>query len=393
MPIRHDLGRLALKARISIVSTLRAIAAIIALCGAAFAAGPTAAHELRPAIATATLDRSGSIELRVTLNLEAYVAGIGAQRSDSAEAPPEYERLRAATPEALRAAFEPLAENFVAGLTLAFDGAAAALTLTDVAVPEVGDVGVARISTLVLTATAPAGAASMTFAAPEGLGTTVFRAVRVGDDTPFFSAFQPAGEATGPIALDGAIQGSGLASLAKYVRIGFEHIVPKGLDHILFVVGLFLLSPHLRPLLRQVTGFTLAHSVTLALGIYGVVRISPAIVEPLIAASIVFVAVENLFTDRLQRWRPAVVFGFGLLHGLGFAGVLKEIGLPSAQFVTALIGFNLGVEFGQLAVISACFLFVGFWFRHRHWYRRAVTMPASAAVAIVATVWFFERIA
>jgi HupE / UreJ protein len=385
-----------LTTRISIVSTLRAIAAIIALWGGTFAAGPTAAHELRPAIATATLDRSGAIELRVTLNLEAYVAGIGAQHSNTAEAPQaaEYDRLRAAAPEALRAAFEPLAKDFAAGLNLAFDGGAAALTLTDVAVPDVGDVEVARISTLVLTTTAPAGAASMTFAAPEGLGATAFRAVRVGEGTPFFSAFQRAGEATGPIALDGvAIGESGLASFAKYARIGFEHIVPKGLDHILFVVGLFLLSRHLRPLMWQVTGFTLAHSVSLALGIYGVVRISPAIVEPLIAASIVFVAVENLFTERLQRWRPAVVFGFGLLHGLGFAGVLKEIGLPSTQFVTALIGFNLGVELGQLAVVAACFLGVGVWFRHRQWYRRAVTMPASAAIALVATVWFFERIA
>jgi HupE / UreJ protein len=385
-----------LTTRISIVSTLRAIAAIIALWGGTFAAGPTAAHELRPAIATATLDRSGAIELRVTLNLEAYVAGIGAQHSNTAEAPQaaEYDRLRAAAPEALRAAFEPLAKDFAAGLNLAFDGGAAALTLTDVAVPDVGDVEVARISTLVLTATAPAGAASMTFAAPEGLGATAFRAVRVGEGTPFFSAFQRAGEATGPIALDGGSIGeSGLASFAKYARIGFEHIVPKGLDHILFVVGLFLLSRHLRPLMWQVTGFTLAHSVSLALGIYGVVRISPAIVEPLIAASIVFVAVENLFTDRLQRWRPAVVFGFGLLHGLGFAGVLKEIGLPSTQFVTALIGFNLGVELGQLAVVAACFLGVGVWFRHRHWYRRAVTMPASAAIALVATIWFVERIA
>jgi hypothetical protein len=382
--------------RISIVSTLRAIAAIIALWGGTFAAGPTAAHELRPAIATATLDRSGAIELRVTLNLEAYVAGIGTQHSNTAEAPQaaEYDRLRAAAPEALRAAFEPLAKDFAAGLNLAFDGGAAALTLTDVAVPDVGDVEVARISTLVLTTTAPAGAASMTFAAPEGLGATAFRAVRVGEGTPFFSAFQRAGEATGPIALDGvAIGESGLASFAKYVRIGFEHIVPKGLDHILFVVGLFLLSRHLRPLMWQVTGFTLAHSVSLALGIYGVVRISPAIVEPLIAASIVFVAVENLFTDRLQRWRPAVVFVFGLLHGLGFAGVLKEIGLPSTQFVTALIGFNLGVELGQLAVVAACFLGVGVWFRHRQWYRRAVTMPASAAIALVAMVWFVERIA
>ena len=291
-----------MKARISIVSTLRAIAAIITLCGGTFAAEPTAAHELRPAIATATLDRSGTVELRVTLNLEAHIAGIGALRSDSVKAPPEYERLRAATPEALRAAFEPLAQEVVAGLKLAFDGTAATLTLADVAVPEVGDAKIARISTLVLTATAPAGAASMTFAAPEGLGTTVFRVARAGEGRPFFSAFQLAGEATGPIPLDGAIGGSALASLAKYVRIGFAHIVPNGLDHILFVVGLFLLSRHLRPLMGQVTAFTLAHSVTLALGIYGVVRISPAIVEPLIAASIVFVAVGSSRFDSRQ-WR------------------------------------------------------------------------------------------
>jgi hypothetical protein len=215
----------------------------------------------------------------------------------------------------------------------------------------------------------------------------------VGDAAPFFSAFQQAGATTRPIPLDAAIAGGGWSGLADYIVIGFEHIVPKGLDHILFVVGLFLLSPSLRPLMWQVTGFTLAHSVTLALGIYGVVRISPAIVEPLIAASIVFVAVENLFTNRLQRWRPFVVFGFGLLHGLGFAGVLAEVGLPPPQFLQALIGFNLGVELGQLTVIAACFLAVGLWFRHRRWYRGAITMPASALVALVAAFWFFERIA
>jgi hypothetical protein len=131
----------------------------------------------------------------------------------------------------------------------------------------------------------------------------------------------------------------------------------------------------------------------LALGIYGVVSVPAAIVEPLIAASIIFVAVENLFTDRLHRWRPVAVFGFGLLHGLGFAGVLSDVGLPRAQFVTGLIGFNVGVELGQLAVIAACFLGVGLWFRHRHWYRRAVAMPASLAVAVVAAYWFVERVA
>ena len=168
--------------------------------------------------------------------------------------------------------------------------------------------------------------------------------------------------------------------------------MPKGLDHILFVVGLFLLSTKLGSLLWQVTAFTLAHTVTLALGILGYVSISPAIVEPLIALSIVYVAVENIMTDKLHRWRPVIVFCFGLLHGLGFAGVLQEIGLSSTHFVTGLIAFNVGVELGQLTVIAICFLAVGFWFGSKLWYRRLITTPASIGIAVIASWWVFERV-
>ena len=118
------------------------------------------------------------------------------------------------------------------------------------------------------------------------------------------------------------------------------------------MLGLFLLSTQLGPLLWQVSAFTLAHTVTLALGAMGLVTISGSIVEPLIAASIVYVAFENILARGLTRWRPFVVFGFGLLHGLGFASVLGEFGLPEAQFIPALIGFNVGVEVGQLTVIA-----------------------------------------
>ena len=173
---------------------------------------------------------------------------------------------------------------------------------------------------------------------------------------------------------------------------GFDHIVPKGLDHILFVIGLFLLSVRLGPLLWQVTSFTIAHSITLALGALGLVSISPDVVEPLIAASIVFVALENLATDRLKPWRPALVFGFGLLHGLGFASVLAEFGMPNAHFLTALVAFNVGVELGQFAVVAACYGLVGYWFGRRPWYRRAVVWPASLGIAAVAAFWFLERV-
>lgn len=119
----------------------------------------------------------------------------------------------------------------------------------------------------------------------------------------------------------------------------------------------------LRPLFWQVTSFTVAHTITLALGATGMIQISPAVVEPLIAASIVYVCIENMVSDKLQLWRPAVVFGFGLLHGLGFAGVLSEIGIASNFFISALVSFNVGVYLGQIFVILLCFFTVGFWFR------------------------------
>ena len=167
--------------------------------------------------------------------------------------------------------------------------------------------------------------------------------------------------------------------------------MPKGLDHILFVVGLFLLAPRLRPLAVQISTFTLAHSITLALGAIGLLRISPSIVEPLIALSIVFVCVENFITVRLSKWRIVTVFSFGLLHGLGFASVLDEVGLAAGNFVTALLGFNVGVELGQLLVVAACLLSVGLWFGSKGWYRSRISQPASIVVGLIGAYWFVQR--
>lgn len=178
----------------------------------------------------------------------------------------------------------------------------------------------------------------------------------------------------------------------QYLVLGFEHILPKGLDHILFVLGIFLLSPRWRPVLLQVTTFTIAHSITLGLTIYGIVSLSPAIVEPLIALSITYVAVENLFTSTLKPWRIALVFAFGLLHGMGFAGVLSELGLPRSEFFTALVTFNLGVEAGQLAVIALALVAVGWWRRGEAGrYRRWVVVPASVLIAICGAWWTITR--
>ncbi|MEO8216476.1 MAG: HupE/UreJ family protein [Acidobacteriota bacterium] len=178
----------------------------------------------------------------------------------------------------------------------------------------------------------------------------------------------------------------------QYLVLGYTHIVPKGLDHILFVLGIFLLNTRIRSILAQVTAFTVAHSITLGLTIYGVVSLSPRIVEPLIALSIAYVAIENLTTSELKPWRIAIVFVFGLLHGMGFAGVLRDLGLPRSEFLTALVTFNIGVEAGQLSVIAVASLLVARWFNDRVWYRRHIVIPASLVIAITGLYWTVTRI-
>ena len=177
----------------------------------------------------------------------------------------------------------------------------------------------------------------------------------------------------------------------QYLWLGYTHILPKGLDHILFVLGIFLLSPHWKTMLLQVTAFTVAHSITLALSIYGVVSLPPRIVEPLIALSIAYVAIENIVTRQLKPWRLALVFTFGLLHGLGFAGVLRDLGLPREEFLTALVTFNLGVEGGQLTVIALALAAVGA-FMNKGWYRQRVVIPASIAIAATGLYWTLVRV-
>jgi hypothetical protein len=176
----------------------------------------------------------------------------------------------------------------------------------------------------------------------------------------------------------------------SYFRLGVEHIVPLGADHALFVAGLFLSAATVRTLVWQVSAFTVAHALTLALMATGAVQARAAVVEPLIALSIVAVAVENIATRGFHWRRPLLVFAFGLLHGLGFGGALAALGLPADDLLVGLLGFNLGVEVGQLIVIATLFALLG-WFRQAPWYRARVVVPASVVIAAVGAYWSIQR--
>jgi hydrogenase/urease accessory protein HupE len=179
--------------------------------------------------------------------------------------------------------------------------------------------------------------------------------------------------------------------VGRFLKLGFTHILPEGLDHILFVLGLFFFSTLFRPLLLQVTAFTIAHSITLGLSLLGIFSLPSRLVEPLIALSIAVVALENIFFRKMRPSRLLIVFGFGLVHGLGFAGVLKGLGLPENQFLKVLISFNLGVEGGQLAVIALAAAMTG-WMWKKPWYFKRVVVPASALIAAIGLYWFVQRI-
>lgn len=185
-----------------------------------------------------------------------------------------------------------------------------------------------------------------------------------------------------------------LETFGLYIKIGVQHILPGGLDHILFVLAMFFSTRRLRPLLIQVSAFTVAHTITLGLVAAGVFAPPASIVEPLIAATIALVAIENLFFKDMTRWRPLVVFAFGLIHGMGFAGFFGSLGLPDGQFWSALIGFNIGVELGQLSVVAIAAIL--FWpFRHRvseTLYRMAIVWPASGFIGFVGAYWAVERV-
>jgi hydrogenase/urease accessory protein HupE len=349
------------------------------------------AHEVLPAIADMT-QTGQTLEFTVRLNAEGLIAGIDLATTTDTNAAPQalsYDSLHALDPNALETQFAAFWPQMAGRITLLMDGVAIAPTLQGVTAAPVENPEFPRTTTLRFAAEIPPGTQTVQVGWAREFGALVLR--QNGVEEPY-DGFIEGGALSDPIRLAGGDQAGQVQTFLNYIPVGFDHIIPKGLDHILFVLGLFFLAARLRPLLWQVTAFTAAHTVTLALGALGYVTIPGTIVEPIIAASIVYVAVENILTDGLSRWRPLVVFCFGLLHGLGFASVLGEFGLPDTAFVPALIGFNVGVELGQLTVIAGAFLAVGMWFRNKPWYRSRIATPASAIIAAVGTWWFVERV-
>jgi hypothetical protein len=353
--------------------------------------GVSSAHDFTVTDALVVLKTDGTYLVDLTVDLDALALGVS-PRIDSAELAAE---LRAMTAEQFEQRVLQARETLARRVRIRFDGVK---QQPRVSFPELGSpsTGQAEVPTVLgttarLTGRIPHGAEELTFGASRAFKAVHVTILEQATAAGVKHVLLP-GENSPPHRLGEAPVAPSTRRdvAARYLILGFEHILPRGLDHILFVLGLFLLSTRLGPLTWQVTAFTIAHTLTLGLSMYGLVSLPSRLVETLIALSIAYVAIENIVTSELKPWRPVLVFGFGLLHGLGFAVVLRELGLPQGEFVTALFSFNIGVELGQLSVIAMAFLAVG-WFRERSWYRRAIVLPASLAISLVGLYWAAQR--
>jgi hypothetical protein len=353
------------------------------------ASAPVAAHEFAFTDVRLELRADRTFAADVGCDVDALALGVSSS-ADSAALAAEIESLSPAAREELVARLGTLLKRRI---RVRFDGTPAPFEVT---LPERGktrppeELPSALGLVVRLTGRVPDGARELTFFASLAFPQVRLAVARPGEAAGPMELVTPGAESR-PLALTGPPVPPGAGeTLRRFLALGVTHILPFGLDHVLFVAGLALLSPRLAPLLAQVTAFNLAHTLTLALSSYGVVSLPSRLVEPLIALSIVYVGVENAVSPRLRPSRVVLVFAFGLLHGLGFAGVLAEMGLPDRHHLLALLAFNLGVELGQLAVIALVAGALALW-GLRGGDRRGLVRPASLVIAAIGLFWTVER--
>lgn len=358
------------------------------------------ADVVKPALIEISINTAGTYRIEVRASLEALLTGINARYRNTQEAPnaEAYDTLRVLPADELATAFEPFKATFTERVELKLDGTRIPLQISRLDIPEPGYPKVPRTSVITLEGDIDRSASTLTWYYPAAFGDNAVRVRQVDEaneqwhwsDWQWLRDDKP----SKPFSLTELFTRQPVSEVVgTYLVLGFKHIIPMGLDHILFILGIFLLSTHLRPLLWQVTMFTVAHTLTLGLSMSGMINLPANIVEPLIALSIAYIGFENVFAHALlHKSRLVIVFLFGLLHGMGFASVLSDFGMPADAFMTALISFNVGVELGQMAVILLAFLTVSAWFRNKPWYQPVIVIPGSLMIGLIGLYWTWERV-
>jgi len=352
-------------------------------------------HEIKPAIVDLIIaDGQASIDFQI--NAEQVLSGVDAsQYQDTNDAPQAelYDQFREKNEEELKQDIQQNWNLFQDQITINVLEVSS-LSLVDLMIDQ--DVNPEYPRDTNLKTEAPLNQNEITIQFATELGPVVIRQFEdISKENMIFSTYLQPGEISAE--LSPLSQATMSQTIIEYIILGMEHIVPKGLDHILFIFGVFFFAVKLKPLLWQVTMFTLAHSLTLILASLKLVFIPASIIEPLIALSIGYVAFENIFQRQSKFHSPsntiryAVIFFFGLIHGLGFAFVLEDIGLPTGQLILSLLSFNIGVEIAQIGLVVLAYLLM-FYPSKQLWYRKAIQIPCSLVIGLIGIYWFFERV-
>ena len=353
-------------------------------------------HEIRPSIADYKIEEN-ILYFDIRLNAELILSGIDASNITDTNSSPlsaTYDDLRSLTRENLKILLIESWDDIQSKINLNINEVSTKFELVDINIEANRDFEISRDSILYLKYELDDDDEFLTFKWSEKYGPIIIREINeLKKEDDLYTEYLQAGLQTDKIFIKSENTQSIFKSIINYFILGIQHIIPKGLDHILFIVGLFFFSVTLRPLLIQVTMFTIAHSITLIFVSVSYINVNPLIVEPIIALSIAYVGIENIFKEYVKEYlRYIIIFFFGLLHGLGFALVLSDIGYQSSKLILNLISFNLGIEAAQIFIILFLYILLGIKFSNKKYYRYIFQVPVSLFIALVGIYWFFERI-
>ena len=350
------------------------------------------AHEIKPSIADFTYDQS-YLNFEVRINAELILSNIDASNISNTNSSPLteiYDRYRLLNKKDLENSILESWKDISSNIDVKINNKLKEIDLIKIDTQDVKSFEISRDTLISFRVLLNEESENFTFKWIKNYGAIILREnndLKLEDE--LVTEYLQSGTETDPIFFKENNFRSMFTSFTKFFVLGIQHIIPKGLDHILFIFGLFLFSSSLNKLIKQITIFTIAHSITLIFVSLSLIKINPQIVEPIIALSIVYVGLENIFKNYIKEYmRYVVILFFGLLHGLGFALVLSDIGFRSSKLFLNLISFNIGIEVAQISIILILYLLVAIKFARNKYYRIAFQIPSSILIAIIGLYWF-----
>jgi len=359
------------------------------------------ADVVKPALVEVIFYADNSLKLEIDLSLEAAMCGIGTKYKSTLDSPNSdcYDELRALEPEILRQKFHKFEQEFKDSFELLVkvnsrNNKAIGLQLNAAQIDIVGYKQRPRKTILTYTAKLNERPENFSWKYPQIYGDNALRFQVYKKDRYNWSDWQwlRNGATSDLIKINAPKPQSLVDRVKQFIVIGFEHVIPLGWDHILFIIGMALSSLVVRNLIILTATFTLAHTITLGLATAEVVSIPANIVEPLIAFSIAYVAIENLYKKLAIKRKSIIVFLFGLVHGLGFASMLKEFDMAENNFLTTLISFNIGVELAQVLIVLLVVLTLLGLRALKLNYRQLAIIPISVTISMFGLWLGIERL-